>query len=208
MPLTSSTHDSLPYIDAPPSPRALNAARALIISSLSSTQTQTLHPSLPALPPSSLTPLLTSEQDRIAASTPLTGISTERYEAPASSSSSSSSSSPDPSALRAAYTASTYLSHRNQNLSLQAQEFGKNAWLVHNSQLEDILRAVEKEVVEAREQVEGVNRERKGMQEARRVDVEGLGQRWREGVRAVVECQVAVEELGKEISGSGGGSGG
>lgn len=69
------------------------------------------------------------------------------------------------------------------------------------------MRAVEKEVVEAREQVEGVNRERKRTQEARRAEVEGWGQRWREGVRAVVECQVAVEEMGKEISGSGGGSG-
>lgn len=61
-----------------------------------------------------------------------------------------------------------------------------------NSQLEDLLRGVEKELVEAREAVEGVNRERKGAQEGRRGEMEGLERGWRKGVGRVVEVEVEV----------------
>lgn len=69
---------------------------------------------------------------------------------------------------------------------------GKNAWLVGNAQLEDLLRGVEKELVETRESAEAVNRERKGRQEAGRGEMEGLEEGWRRGVGRVVEVEVEV----------------
>ena len=55
---------------------------------------------------------------------------------------------------------SSYLSGRLTNLSL-LEEFGKNAWLISNSQLEDILRDLEKELLEQKEAVENINKSRK-----------------------------------------------
>lgn len=68
---------------------------------------------------------------------------------------------------------------------------------MHNSQLEDILRGLEKEVVETREAVEGVNRERKREQEGRREEIERGEREWREGVGRVLEVEAGV--LGVEV---------
>lgn len=64
-----------------------------------------------------------------------------------------------------------------------------------NSQLEDILRDLERELVEAKEGVEGVNRERKEVQEGGKGQLEGGERAWREGVRATIEAEVAVRGL-------------
>ena len=74
-------------------------------------------------------------------------------------------------------------------------KYGKNAWLLGNSQLEDILRDEERMLVQTREMVEGVNRERKAAQEGRRAELEGGEEAWREGVRGRVEVEVALGEL-------------
>jgi pre-mRNA-splicing factor SPF27 len=116
----------------------------------------------------------------------MSGIDLSRYEA--------SPDTADTSTLKAAYTNSAYLTKRLQALELLDQ-FGKNAWLVANSQLEDMLREVEKELVETRGSVEGVNRERKGVQEGGRGQLEGGERLWREGVGRVVETEVAVGEV-------------
>lgn len=63
-----------------------------------------------------------------------------------------------------------------------------------NSQLEDILRDVERELVGVRARTEGVNRERKGVQERGRGALEGGEREWREGVGRVVEVQLGVGE--------------
>lgn len=75
------------------------------------------------------------------------------------------------------------------------EQFGKNAWLVANGQLEDILRGVEKELVETREAMTEVNRERKRKQEGRRGELEGGERAWREGVGGLVEVQVATRDV-------------
>ncbi|KAL8916194.1 MAG: hypothetical protein Q9208_008646 [Pyrenodesmia sp. 3 TL-2023] len=209
MPLTTASHDSLPYIDTPPPPEgpySLSAARALVSSSLTPSHTQTPHPSLPPLPASNLTPLAQAEQDRIAHSLPLTGgIDTARYELPESDTDPT-----DASALKTrlqqAYTSSHYLRQRGQRLAL-LNEFGKNAWLVGNAQLEEVLKGVERELVETREAVEGVNRERKGRQEGARGELEGLERGWRQGIGRVVEVEVEVgrvEERRREVLREGG----
>ena len=73
---------------------------------------------------------------------------------------------------------------------------------MHNSQLEDVLREYERELVETKEAVTAVNRERKGVQEGARGEVEGLERSWREGVRRVLEVEVGVMGLEREVRGA------
>lgn len=126
----------------------------------------------------------------MAAKKPLKAIDLSRYEAHTGT----DTASPNASDLKAAYVNSSYLSLRLQALEL-LEQFGKNAWLVANEQLEGILRGVEKELVEVREAAVGVNRERKGVQEGRRGELEGGERGWRDGVGGLVEVQVAIGEV-------------
>lgn len=184
-PLTSISTD----IDRPPSPSSLDAAHVLINLSLPpAPQSPPLHPSLPPLPSPQFSLLIVAELSRIASKEPLSAIDTSRYEAPADSDS------PDVNTLRQAYISSSYLIHRQQTLAL-LDEFGKNAWLVHNSQLEDVLRRLEKEVIDTKEEVEAMNRERKREQEGKRHEIEGLERNWREGIGRVLEVGVGVGEV-------------
>lgn len=61
--------------------------------------------------------------------------------------------------------------------------------------MEDVLRGVERELVETRERAEGVNRERKGAQEGVRGELEGGERGWREGLGRVLEVMVGVGEV-------------
>lgn len=183
----TASHDSLPYVDRAPSDVENAAANALIASSLSPETDSTVHPLLPDAPTTSFSPLVQSELDRVAANEPLRAIDLDRYEA-------TEAPTPDASALKAAYTNSSYLTLRLQALEL-LEQFGKNAWLVANDQLESILRKVEKELVETREATTEVNRERKRAQEGRRGELEGDERAWRQGVGGLVEVQVATGEL-------------
>ncbi|KAL8800398.1 MAG: hypothetical protein Q9182_005200 [Xanthomendoza sp. 2 TL-2023] len=195
MPTPHISHDSLPYIDPPPpptGPHSLSAATTLLNSLLPPTHKTTPHPSLPPLlPPPPSTPLAQTEQTRIANKVPLTAIDTTRYELPSTPTTGTATLSTQ---LKQAYTSSHYLRLRSQHLALLSS-YGTNAWLIGNSQLEDILREIEKEVVDARAEVEDVNRGRKKMQEGSRGEMEGLERGWREGVGRVVEVEVAVEGL-------------
>jgi len=134
-----------------------------------------------------------AELERIESKTPMVGVDMSRYEA-----SDPLEATTDQKAardlLRAAYTNSSYLTKRLQALDL-LEQFGKNAWLVANSQLEDMLREVERELADCRGSVEAVNRERKGAQERGRGALEGNERAWREGVGRVVETDVAVAEV-------------
>lgn len=140
---------------------------------------------------------MTASHTALSTSTPLPGgVDLSRYEAP------SLPSTNDAAALRpvlqAAYASSAYLGARLTNLGL-LETYGKNAWLVANSQLEDILRELEKEVAAARAEVEDVERERRMVQESGRGEMEGLEREWRERVGRVVETQAAAEGLRREI---------
>ncbi|KAI9699629.1 MAG: hypothetical protein M1836_002663 [Candelina mexicana] len=208
MSLIEASHDSLPYIDTdiPPSDRA--SINSLITSSVPPAHTSTPHPYLPPLPSSNFTPMIQLELDRHSRSEPLVGgIDTSRYEAldPPPTSPTSDEDKHDVlkawrETLRKAYTSSSHLRTRLTNLSL-LEEFGKNAWLIHNSQLEDILRSLEREVVSTAGEVEAVNQERKAAQEGVRGEMEGLEEAWRGGVGKVIEVEVAGEGVREEILG-------
>lgn len=142
--------------------------------------------------------LFQKELDRMAAGTTMIGgIDLSRYEAPDMPEGNVDSEIWH-SALRTAYTSSSYLSGRLVNLSL-LEEFGKNAWLISNSQLEDILRDLEKELAEQKENTENVNKARKAMQERSRGELVGLEETWKRGVGKVIEVQLATDGIKREI---------
>jgi pre-mRNA-splicing factor SPF27 len=143
---------------------------------------------------------MTLEVERKASNKPLTGIDLTRYEAPDAPVRTSDV--PDLDAwretLRKAYTSSSHLSKRAENLGL-LEEFGKNAWLIGNSQLEIILGALERELAETKEAAELVNKERKIAQEAVSGELAGLEETWKRGVGAILDVEVANEALRMQI---------
>lgn len=199
MPLTNAIHESLPYIDTEPSPSERAAALALISSELSSDTTP--HPSQSALLPENYSPLILSELDRISIKEPLKAITTTHYEAlspPLTTTASPESLLAWRTALSNAYTSSTYLSGRVANLEL-LERYGKNAWLEGNRQLEDVLRSLERELKERKEEIDGVVIERKRAQEEVGGEVRGLEEGWRRGVGRVLEVEVAAEGVRREV---------
>lgn len=100
--------------------------------------------------------------------------------------------------LRKAYTSSEYLNARLTQLGL-LEKFGKNAWLIGNSQLEDILKGLERELAGLRKQQEEVETERRTQQESVRGEVAMLEETWKKGVSRVLETEVAVEGLKQQI---------
>ncbi|PYH99279.1 hypothetical protein BO71DRAFT_314497 [Aspergillus ellipticus CBS 707.79] len=202
MPLINESHDSLPYIEPEPSTQARAAAEKLITAELSSDHKSTIHPSIPACPEPRFSALIQQEVDRKAAGLPWTsGVDLSRYEAPEPPARSADGT-PDVEAwrrtLQKAYTASSHLSMRHENLAL-LEENGKNAWLIGNSQLEDILRELEKELAEIKEAAESVNKERKLAQEANKGEIAGLEETWRRGVGAILDVELAAEGLRLQI---------
>lgn len=189
--------DNLPDIDAAPSQDAISSAKALITASLPADHQTALHERIPQQQESKFSDLIEAEHARIASGAPKErGIDLSRYEpqdAPATN---------DPSqwrsVLQKAYSSSEYLQSRLTNLSL-LETYGKNAWLISNDQLEQILRDAEREVVARKQEVETLERERRMRQEASRGEVESLEQSWRVGVGRMLEVEVAAEGLRREI---------
>lgn len=83
-----------------------------------------------------------------------------------------------------------YLSGRHSNLTL-LDEFGKNAWLIGNSQLEHLLQELEQELTRLKDDVENVNKARKAAQENSRGELLGLEETWKHGIGKILEVQVA-----------------
>lgn len=100
--------------------------------------------------------------------------------------------------LSTAYAASAHLGNRLTNLSLLS-EFGKNAWLVHNSQLEEILKVLEEELMWLKTECEVVNKERKMAQKDIEVDLRRTEERWKRGVGRILEVELASESLRRQI---------
>ncbi|MCJ1352587.1 MAG: hypothetical protein MMC33_002571 [Icmadophila ericetorum] len=191
MPLIQDSHDSLPYIDPEPTLETREKISALLASELPPNHATTLHPSIPPLPSLKLSPLIESEMERMATKIPLKAIDTSRYEAldePTTTDSKAWKAT-----LRKAYTTSTYLTSRLQNLAL-LESFGKNAWLIGNSQLEDILKGLEREIAELKEQGEQVERERFSAQDGVKGEMVGLDETWKKGIGTLVEVEVAAEQ--------------
>jgi pre-mRNA-splicing factor SPF27 len=170
----------------------------LIAAELATDASSTLHPLIPAEPIFNPSELIEQELQRKAAGLPITGgIDLSRYEQPETPSEENDVEAWNHS-LRMAYTSSTYLSGRKSNLML-LEELGKNAWLIGNSQLEAILRQLERELNELNAAAESVNKSRKAAQEVSRGEMIGLEETWKRGIGRILEVEVAVEETRRRI---------
>lgn len=136
----------------------------------------------------------------------LSGIDLKRYEdldAPENTSPTSDEDQPEllakwNRALKQAYTSSEYVQGRLTQLGL-LERFGKNAWLVGNSQLEDMLKSIEAELADVRKQHEEVETLRRTQQESVHGEIKTLEETWKKGVGRVLETEVAAEGLKQQI---------
>lgn len=197
MPLIQSAPDALPYVDAQPSAEALQAANAEVLSELSTSSTDKLHPAIPAQREGKFSDFVAAEHARIAAGAPKNGgLDLSRYELQ------------DPpakgdlpawkSSLTKAYASAEYLRGREINLSL-LETYGKNAWLIGNSQMEETLRDLEKELEAAKLEREQIEQERRRVQATAAGEMQSLDEGWRTGVGRMIEAQAASERLKYEV---------
>lgn len=219
MPLMLELHDSLPcissrlesillarltqvpVIDPEPTPDQLTATSNILASELPINHTATLHPSIPTDYTPKFSTLFSFSHSQIESTgsprTPGTGIDLTRYEEPTAPTTTSDVSGWR-AALQSAYISQSYLTQRQLNLSL-LERYGKNAWLIGNSQVEDELRALEQELAAVKKQVEAVEEERRQRQDGVRGEMEGLEESWRSTVGRAIEAEVAGEGLRREI---------
>ncbi|KAF2119339.1 Pre-mRNA-splicing factor SPF27 [Lophiotrema nucula] len=212
MPLIDESYDSLPYVDAPPSEASLAAARALIAADIKGAgidPTQ-LHPAL--IPAASYEPKYSGAIEREHArlqenpSSKLSAIDLKRYEeleAPPTTNPTSDEDRPEVleqwnQALKKAYASSEYVNGRLTELGL-LEKFGKNAWLIGNSQLEDILKAIETELADVKKQQEDIEVLRRSQQESVGGEITTLEDTWKKGISRLLETEVAAEGLKQQI---------
>ena len=175
-----------------------DTAEALINKELRSTRRNVPHPSLPPLNEPRSSELIPKEVERVAAGVkPKSGIDLTRYDVPDIPSSNADVKAWRD-ALRQAYSASSYLSSRQTNLQL-LEELGKNAWLVSNSQLDEMVNSQERELDRLKSETESVNKERKAAQEASRGEITALDATWKEGIERLVKVQLATDQLRQEL---------
>ena len=205
MAISNAIHESLPYIDTEPTASERAAAQNLIDLESNMATPDAAHLSVPPLAPQNFTPAMELEFKRLASKQPLSAIQLSRYEAVEPPRTSPHSDEKDPQsleqwkeALKRAYISQSYLTQRQTNLAL-LEKYGKNGWLVGNSQLEDVLRALEMELAERKTEIDGVVVERKGAQENVGGEVKGLEETWKRGVGRILETEVAAERVRREI---------
>ncbi|KAI1434169.1 Pre-mRNA-splicing factor SPF27 [Xylaria sp. CBS 124048] len=206
-------HESLPFIEKELTDAETTAAQALITAELSSSSSPANDPSpLPALPPlrePTFTPAMQSELSRIASGEPLKAIDQSRYELQDSlpfpttnttnTTTTTSSISEILPALQKAYTTSTYLSHRAQNLHL-LDAYGKNAWLTSNWQTESsVLAPLQADLAAANHELETLALSRRRAQDDVRDELLGLEDTWKRAVGRVLETEIATDVLRQQI---------
>ncbi|KAI8930854.1 hypothetical protein NX059_011871 [Plenodomus lindquistii] len=212
MPLIHESYDHLPYIDTPLDAHSIAAAQSVIAADMRSAgiDTSELHPAL--IPAAKYTPTFSDFVEREHArldddpTSKMSGIDLKRYEdldAPENTNPTSDQDRPDllakwNKALKQAYTSSEYVEGRLTQLGL-LEKFGKNAWLVGNSQLEDVLKGIEAELAQVRKWQEEVETYRRSQQDGVHGEIKTLEETWKKGVGRVLETEVAAEGLKQQI---------
>ncbi len=161
------------------------------------------HPLLARAEESRFSELISKEIERVAAGKKIKGgIDLTRYDAPETPSANA-----DVKAwrdiLRQAYSASSYIAARQTNLQL-LEEMGKNAWLISNSQLEELIKSLERELERLKRETESINKERKTTQETSQGEIAALDATWKEGIERLVKVQLATDGLRQEALKRGG----
>ena len=197
MPLIHSAPDVLPYIDLQPSAEAIATAHELVQAELAKEDTSSLHESMPPPRATRFSDLIEAEHARLAAGEPkVGGIDLTRYEALDAPSNGDLEG--WKATLQQAYASLEYLHGREINLGL-LETYGKNSWLIGNSQLEDILKTLEAEVEALKQESEALEQTRRQAQEGVADEMRGLDDAWRKGVGRMIETQAAAEGLRVQI---------
>jgi len=190
--------DSLPYYDNDyeRDPSLKDKAERLIAKEVK--PGQGLHPRVP--PPATLFStnlLLQSELTRIESHQPLNAIDTSRYQLPAPISSPGSIEEWQ-AALKNAQAQLEHQRLRHANTAL-LQNYGSNAWRVHNYLLEQTAKNLEKALEELKELTTEVNRDRKNFQTRIGNQLNVLETRWTELISSVLQIEMANVALEGEI---------
>jgi pre-mRNA-splicing factor SPF27 len=177
---------------------ARDHANALINRELRKVDMSNPHPSLPAVDEPKFSELVTAELERIESGKKKRGgVDMSRYEPPDVPGENADVNAWRD-ALKSAYSSSTYLSGRQVNLKL-LEESGKNAWLISNSQLDQSVKSYQTELDRLKQETESVNKERKGMQESSKAELDALEEAWKTGLGKLVEVQLGSEQLRREL---------
>ncbi|THH19741.1 hypothetical protein EW146_g1503 [Bondarzewia mesenterica] len=192
--------DSLPYYDNDLEVHSIlreKVQHELAVETQKSQQDK-LHPGIP--PPHELFtnhPFLAAELRRVEARQSLSAIDTTRYQLPAPTTTPGT----DEEWKAALDNAHAQLEHqriRHNNLAL-LQQYGNNAWRIHNFLLEADTKKAEKLLEELREQTTEVNRDRKNTQTRIGNQLTSLETRWTELISSVLQIEMANVALEVEV---------
>lgn len=175
---------SLPYIDATPTTEQVSDAEKLIAA-----ETGPINTVIPESTPSKLLPAMENYvEDR--KKTP--GIDISRYTNLEDSQGNVN--------LLNAYTALEYTLGRKDNVAL-LDEFGRVQWLVGNDELDQIVKAVDRQLAASRTELEQINQNRKRKQVAVSDTLGYLEKRWKSLLGDVVDVGVKNAILEAELEG-------
>ncbi|KAI0702471.1 breast carcinoma amplified sequence 2 [Cytidiella melzeri] len=190
--------DSLPYYDndLERDPSLKEKAERLIARELK--PHKELHPRVP--PPLELfakNPLLQAELARVESHQPLPPLDTARYQLPGPTSSPATEEDWDAS-VKNAHAQLEHQRLRHTNLAL-LQNYGSNAWRIHNYQLESTAKLLEKTLEDLKQLTVEVNRDRKNFQTTVGAQLTGLETKWTELISNVLQIEMANVALEAEI---------
>ncbi|KAA1468557.1 breast carcinoma amplified sequence 2 [Dentipellis sp. KUC8613] len=197
---TTPFFDSLPYYDndLEQHPILREKVQHELAVETQKLQQERLHPNLPpAFELFTNNPVLAAEMKRVEERRPLAAIDTTRYQLPAPTSTPAS----DEEWKAALDNAHAQLEHqriRHNNLAL-LQQYGSNAWRIHNYTLEADAKIAEKLLEELKERTTEVNRDRKNTQTRIGNQLTSLETRWTELISSVLQIEMANVALEAEL---------
>ncbi|KAI0336078.1 breast carcinoma amplified sequence 2 [Cubamyces sp. BRFM 1775] len=158
---------------------------------------QSLHPKVPPAPTLFADhPLLQAELERVSNHQPLPPLDTARYQLPGPVKPED-----EEEWLEALKNARAQLEHqklRQTNLAL-LQQYGPNAWRIHNYLNEASAKNVEKALEDLKNLTVDVNRERKNFQTRLGTQLTSLETRWTELISSILQIEMANVALEVEI---------
>ncbi|KAI9066663.1 breast carcinoma amplified sequence 2 [Trametes sanguinea] len=158
---------------------------------------QTLHPKVPPAPTLFANhPMLQAELERVSNHEPLPPLDTSRYQLPAPSTPENEEEWPE--ALKNARAQLEHQRLRQTNLAL-LQQYGPNAWRIHNYLNEATAKNVEKALEDLKNLTVEVNRERKNFQTRLGSQLTSLETRWTELISSILQIEMANVALEVEI---------
>jgi len=196
---SSTIFDSLPYYDNDyeQDPSLKDRAEKLIAKELGKAQAD-LHPRVP--PPITLfsgNPVLEAEMKRIESQQPFPQLDTLRYQLPGPTSAPGTREEWEV-ALKNAKAQLEHQRLRQTNIAL-LQNYGANAWRIHNYLLETTSKNLDKSLEELKELTVEVNRDRKNFQTRIGNQLTSLETRWTELISSVLQIEMANVALEGEI---------